>query len=278
MRGPRLLLVLLLLTAFTLTALDARSGEGSPFDAVRRGADAVLGPAQRTMGAATRSAVRLLGGDSDEQAALRQDNDRLRGELRRTDDLRRRVAQLDALLALKDYGSYPMVPARVTAVGSSLGFASTVTLDAGSADGVEPGQTVVDGRGLVGRTLRVGPFTSTVLLLTDPGFTVGARLSGAGSIGLATGTGDALDFALVEGDRVADGDALLTTGSDTFVPGVPVGRLHDVQGDAVAGALVTTASVEPFVDVGSLDLVGVVTEPPRSTPRVPLQPSPRPAS
>ena len=274
MRGPRLLLVLLLLTAFTLTALDARSGGGSPFDALRRGADAALGPAQHALGSATRAAGKLVGGDSDEQAELRAENDRLRAELRRTDDLRRRVAHLDALLALGDAGSYPMVPARVTAVGSAFGFESTVTVDAGSADGIAPGQTVVDGSGLVGRTLRVGPFTSTVLLLTDPGFTVGARLTREGTVGLATGTGDDLELALVEGGRVAEGDALLTTGSDTFVPGVPVGRVTSVE--TGGGTLVTTASVRPYADLGSLDLVGVVTAPPRRTPRVPLEPSPRP--
>ncbi len=274
MRGPRLLLALLLLTAFTLTALDARSGQGSPFDALRRGADAALGPAQRALGSATRSVGRLVGGDSDEQAELREENDRLRAELRRTDDLRRRVAQLDALLALKDYGSYPMVPARVTAVGSAFGFESTVTIDAGSSDGVAPGQTVVDGNGLLGRTLRVGPFTSTVLLLTDPGFTVGARLTREGTVGLATGTGDGLELALVEGGRVAEDDALLTTGSDTFVPGVPVGRVTEVEDSG--GTLVTTAGVRPYADLAALDLVAVVTEPPRSTPRVPIEPSPRP--
>jgi rod shape-determining protein MreC len=273
-RGPRLLLVLLLLTAFTLTALDARSGQGSPFDALRRGADAALGPPQRALGSAARGVGKLLGGDSDEQAALREENDRLRAQLRRTDDLRRRVAQLDALLALKDAGSYSMVPARVTAVGSAFGFESTVTLDAGSSDGIAPGQTVVDGNGLVGRTLRVGPFTSTVLLLTDPGFTVGARLTRAGTVGLASGSGDGLDFALVEGGRIAEGDALLTTGSDTFVPGVPVGRVTAVE--APVGGPVTTAQVRPYADLTSVDLVGVVTEPPRRTPRVPLQPSARP--
>lgn len=275
MRGPRLLLVLLLLTAFTLTALDARSGNSSPFDALRRGADAALGPAQRALGGATRSVGKLVGGDSDEQAELRAENARLRAELRRTDDLRRRVAQLDALLALKDYGSYTMVPARVTAVGSTFGFESTVTLDAGSSDGIAPGQTVVDGSGLVGRTLRVGPFTSTVLLLTDPGSTVGARLTREGTVALATGTGDGLELALVERGGVAEGDALLTTGSDTYVPGVPVGRIDSVE--AGGGALVTTARVTPYADLASVDLVGVVTEPPRSTPRVPLPPSPRPA-
>ena len=115
--------------------------------------------------------------------------------------------------------------------------------------------------------------TSTVLLLTDRGFTVGARLTRAGTIGLASGDGTgALSYELVEGGTVTAGDALLTTGSDTFVPGVPVGRVTAVR--AQAGALVTTATVAPFAGVSSLDLVGIVTEPPRSTPRVPIRPSP----
>jgi hypothetical protein len=36
---------------------------------------------------------------------------------------------------------------------------------------------------------------------------------------------------------------------------------------------VTTAVVDPFTDTSSLDLVGVVTSPPRGTPRVPIEPS-----
>jgi rod shape-determining protein MreC len=271
-RGPRLLLVLLLLTAFTLTALDARSGSGSPFRALRRGVDSVLGPAQQALGGAVTRVSGVFDDESTADARLLEENARLQAELRRTDDLRRRVRELDELLRLRDYGSYPMVPARVSARGSAFGFESTVTIDAGSGDGIEPGQTVVDGDGLLGRTVRVGPFTSTVLLLTDPGFTVGARLDRQGTVGLATGTGDGLEFALVEGGRLTEGDALLTTGSDTFVPGVPVGRVTSVD----TGRVVTTAQVEPFVDVTALDLVGVVTEPPRSTPRVPLQPSPPP--
>jgi len=271
-RGPRLLLVLLLLTAFTLTALDARSGSGSPFGALRRGVDSVLGPAQQALGGAVTRVSGVFDDESTADARLLEENARLQAELRRTDDLRRRVRELDELLRLRDYGSYPMVPARVSARGSAFGFESTVTIDAGSGDGIEPGQTVVDGDGLLGRTVRVGPFTSTVLLLTDPGFTVGARLDRQGTVGLATGTGDGLQFALVEGGRLTEGDALLTTGSDTFVPGVPVGRVTSVD----TGRVVSTAQVEPFVDVTALDLVGVVTEPPRSTPRVPLQPSPPP--
>jgi rod shape-determining protein MreC len=272
-RGPRLLLVLLLLTAFTLTALDARFADGSGSAAVRRAADTVLGPAQRAVGGAVRGVGDVFdSADEDELRRLRAENAQLRGELTRSEAAQRRAAELDALLALKDAGSYTVVPARVTALGSSFGFARTITLDAGSRDGVKPGQTVVNGSGLVGRTTRVGPFTSSVLLLTDPGFTVGARLTRAGTVGLASGTGSGpLTYSLVEGGRIAVGDALLTTGSSTFVPGVPVGRVVEV--DADASSLVTTARVEPFVDVGELDLVGVVTAAPRRTPRVPIPPA-----
>ncbi len=269
MRGPRLLLVLLLLTAFTLTLLDVRA---QPFGALRDGADAVLGPPQRAVSGAARSVGGLFGGgpDADELQRLRDENARLRADLVRGEADRRRAGELDRLLALKDAGTYTVVPAQVTALGSAFGFERTVTIDAGSRDGVEPGQTVVNGDGLVGRTTRVGPFTSTVLLVTDPGFTVGARLTREGTVGLATGDGGGtLVYELVEGGQVEVDDALLTTGSQTFVPGVPIGRVTQVE---PGRALVTTARVRPFVRVGALDLVGVVTSPPRGTPRVPLPP------
>lgn len=267
---PRLLLILLL-SAFTLTTLDARAGAGSPLEALRVITDRALGPAQGVAGAAARSARDLLDGDSAEEQRLREENDRLRAELVLTEDLRRRGADLDALLALTAAGTYTVVPARVVTLGSALGFSTTVTLDAGSDDGVREGQTVLSGAGLVGRTVRVGPRSSTVLLLTDPGFTAGARLTREGTIGLASGTGRSLTYELVEGGRVEVGDALLTTGSQTFVPGVPVGRVAAV--DPAGGGLLVTATVEPFADVATVDLVGIVVEPPRGTPRVPIPPA-----
>ena len=277
-RGARLLLVLLVLTAFTLTTLDVRAGSGSPFDTVRRGADAVLGPPARAVGAAARTvgdglgALTRLGDQSGEIARLREENARLRAELRTTEGQARRIEELDRLLRLKDFGDYTIVPARVSTVGAAFGFSRTVTLDVGSADGVKTGQTVVSGDGLVGRTTRVGPWTSTVLLLVDPGFAVGARLQRQGTIGFARGTGRAtLTYEQVEGGRVAEGDVLLTTGSETFVPGVPIGRVGSV--DRSASALVRKATVRPFVDVTTLDLVGVVVDGPRRQPRVPIPPA-----
>lgn len=279
MRGSRLrlLLVLLVLTAFTLTALDYRAGEGdSPFDALRRGSDTVLGPAQRAVGGAARSvgdalvSVPRLGRYRDENRELREENERLRAELRATEGLRAERDQWHRLLQTS--ADHTVVPARIRSIGSSFGFEWTATIDVGSRDGVRVDQTVISGAGLVGRTKRVGPYTSVVLLLADPGFTVGARLQRTRSFGFTTGRGlDPMTFTLVGQTQVAKGDVLVTSGSGTFVPGVPVGRIST--GESSGSGLTHTYDVEPYVDVGDLDVVGVVVAPGRTAPRPPLGPS-----
>ena len=263
------LLAVLLLTCVTLTALDARGGA---FDPARTAVDAVLGPVDVAVGRAATSLGGAAGAvgdltDRSELTRLREQNADLQRELARGRPAARRLAELDALLGRPEApGS---VPARVVATGSALGFARTVTLDVGSPDGVREGLTVVGGAGLVGRTVRVGPSTTVVLLLDDPGFGVGARLARDGTLGLARGQGPGrLVYTQLEGTTVEVGETLLTTGSDTFVPDVPIGRVVSVA--STAGGLTSAAEVEPFVDAGRLDLVAVVTETARVLPREPL--------
>lgn len=281
MRGSgrlRLLLVLAVLTAFTLTAIDFRTGGGSsPFDGVRRLSDAAFGPAKRALGGAVGSAGdavdRLRSRDRDELRRLREENDRLAAQLRETEGLRAQVREWTELLALKDRGDYTVVPAKVTALGSSLGFELTATIDAGSRDGIRENQTVVTGRGLVGRTKRVGPYTSVVVLLGDRDFSVGIRVLRTGRLGIATGDGlGSLTYQLLgQNARAEVGDAVATTGSSTFVAGVPVGRVRSTDTDP--NALTRTGKLTPYADLDALDLVGVVVDGPRTVPRAPLRPS-----
>lgn len=283
MRGSgrlRLLLVLLLLTAFTMTAIDFRAGGGgSPFDGVRRASDAVFGPAQRVLGEAARSVGGFVGGRDDaELRRLREENDRLTAQLRETEGLRAQVREWTELLRLKDSSDVTVVPARVSALGSSLGFEFTATIDAGSKDGIRENQTVINGRGLVGRTKRVGPYTSVVVLSSDRGFSVGVRLLRSGRLGIATGNGiGPLTYELLgQNARAEIGDAVYTSGSSTFVSGIPVGRVTST--DSNPNALTRTGSLTPYADVTSLDLVGVVIEGRRTTPRASLRPSPQPTA
>ena len=63
-------------------------------------------------------------------------------------------------------------------------------------------------------------------------------------------------------------------GDMPYVPGVPVGSVVSVTG--TPGSQTRSATVSPYVDFTSLDLVGVVVQPPRADPRDAVLP-PRPA-
>ena len=264
MRGPRLrLLLLLLLLSFSATVLDARTG-GSPFDGIRRGSDSLLGPAQRAV-----ARVVPGRGSTAETARLQRDNDALRRRLVDLEGVQAQSDELAQLLHLRDAGSLTTVLARVVGYGAATPFESTVTLDVGTRDGVRPDQTVTGGSGLVGRTVQVGPDTILVALLTDPTVSVGCRLNAAPrSLGLATGQGRTLTFSLVDGGGrggLQVGDTVVTAGSDTFAPDVPVGRVT-----ALAPGSAPTATLTPYADLGSLDLLQVVVAGPRSAARTPL--------
>ena len=99
-------------------------------------------------------------------------------------------------------------------------YSDTVTIDAGSKDGIQANETVLNGNGLVGTVTSVGPTTSTVLLASDASATVGVRLAGTNTIGAITGAGttmagsDMLRLRLFSASATLQpGDALVTFGS-----------------------------------------------------------------
>lgn len=290
MRGSRrlrLAFVLLLLSAFTLTALDSTNARSGPLAALRNGIDAVFGPVERVLGGAAGSVGRALGGlprlgrYQSQNTKLSREVDALNGRLASLAGLQCQLDQFHQLMHLVDVTGYTTVPARVIAVGPAAGFEWTAVIDAGSADGVRASQTVVTGAGLVGRTTQVSAHTAHVLLLADPEFTVGGTLAQVASIGFAHGNGSRPMIYSLASNRapVRKGDVLLTTGSDTYAAGIPIGTVTAIAPDA--NAISRSATVVPFVDVSSLDVVGVVVDPPRAKPRGllrPIGPGPSPTS
>lgn len=296
-RGNRLLLVLLVLTAIVLINLDVRLGAGSPLDDLRQTVAGAIAPAQDGLGVLAQPVLGLAGDRAAARDArvegLEAEVARLQSQVRTAAVDRGRVAQLDSLLRLATAAQFATVPAQVVAVSPAELSERTVVIDVGSADGIATDMTVLNGDGLVGRVLSVTASTATVQLLLDPAAQVGVRMAGSGQLGLARGGqvvpdrrdvlgSDVLGFELL--DRLApmvDGDVVVTFGSPggrPFVPGVPVGVLRDVAGGY--GATARIATLVPYVDFSSLDLVGVVVEPPRTDPRdllVPVTSPPVPA-
>ncbi|CCK30061.1 rod shape-determining protein MreC [Streptomyces davaonensis JCM 4913] len=287
-RESRLLLVLLIAIAFALITVDIRGGEDSPVDGARQAAATVFGPIEDGVSAAVDpvgnavSAIRDSGERHDRIAELEKENAALKAKLGSDDRNRSRLKQLDKMLKIAGEGQYGIKGAEVIAIGAAQGFSWTITIDAGANDGLKRDMTVLNGDGLVGRVTTVGPNTATVLLASDPDFTVGTRMEGNDELGFASGQGDGpLRVELLNGKaQIKKGDRLVTFGSQAdkpFVPGVPVGVVSRV--DPSGGDLTRTLYVTPYVSFTKLDIVGVVVEAPKKDPRdtvLPAKPKPTP--
>src|SRR3954465_12628369 len=285
-RRARLVLALLLLTAFTLITLDSRAGSGGPLRAI---GNAVFGPIERAVADVARpvgsffSSLGNLSSYKSTNTKLRKENQRLREQLRLTDGDRAHLTSAEKLLNLAGRAQFKIVPAQVVAVEGALGFEWTGAIDAGSRDGIRPNMTVVNGDGLVGKTVHVGPTTSTVLLGQDPTFTAGARLERSNEIGHVDGGGrEPMTFTLLgSSNTMKVGDGLVSFASIAnrpFVAEVPIGRITKVL--PTPGQLFRTAVVAPFVDFTAIDVVGVVVGQPRTVRRdslLPPSPAPSPA-
>ncbi|MFJ8074942.1 rod shape-determining protein MreC [Streptomyces sp. NPDC096176] len=275
-KESRLLLVLLIAIAFALITVDIRGGEESPVDGARQAAASVFGPVENGVAAAVDpignaiGAVRDSGDRHDRIKQLQLENAEMKQRLGSDDRNRSRLRQLDGMIRTAAAGQYGIKGAEVIAIGAAQGFSWTVTIDIGAEDGIKRDMTVINNEGLVGRVTTVGSRTSTVLLASDPDFTVGTRMEKTDELGFATGQGDRpLLVQLLNGkSKVKKGDRLVTFGSQAnkpFVPGVPVGEI--VRVDPARGDLTRNVYVRPYVAFSKLDVVGVVVQAPRDDPR-----------
>ncbi|HEX3487800.1 MAG TPA: rod shape-determining protein MreC [Streptosporangiaceae bacterium] len=278
-RRTRLILGVLIAAALGLIILDYSGGGSGMFGGIRRVSASVFGSAEHLVSSTSHVFTGSGSGASGSQVqALRTENIKLRTELSQARLSKSDYSQLQRLLSVAGKGGYRIVAATVIANGQ--GYQQTVTLDAGSRDGVKPRETVLNGQGLVGEVTSVGPDTCTVLLATDSSSTVGVQLAPGGQIGWVTGPGKTgtgtghLSLQVLDASAVlGSGDQLVTSASvhdRPFVPGVPVGYISSVS--SRAGALTARAVVTPYVDFTALGVVGIVVEAPRHNPRFSVLP------
>ena len=68
-------------------------------------------------------------------------------------------------------------------------FRHTIVINKGKRQGVYDGQPIVDANGVMGQVVHVGPFSSTVLLITDPTHELPVQINRNGLRAIAIGTG-----------------------------------------------------------------------------------------
>ena len=264
-------LVVLVLASATIITLDYRGGSDSPLEPARNAVGEALGPVE----VATADAVRPLLAIPDliqskdslraEILSLQSENSELRQQVETSALDRNRLAEYDGLAHAAADTGHSLVPAHVIAVGSSQSFSRTVTIDAGTRAGVTADMTVLNNDGLVGRVIRATRTTATILLILDADSVVGGRIGSSMEVGFLRGRGklgqDAnLDLDLVDDSVIPAADDVVVTwgsqGGAPYVAGVPIGRVMSVVSRPREQS--QRAIIAPYVDFGSLDLVGVV--------------------
>lgn len=286
-RRTRVVLGALVAVALLLITIDARDGTASPVRGLHAIGNAVFGTGEVLVGSVSRSVAGLFrnagsgSGSHAKIAALEQEVLRLRAELSQTQLSESQYAQLSSLLALAGRGGYRIVAANVIAAGPA--YEETVTIDAGSADGIKPGETVLNGSGLVGTVTSAGSHTATVLLDTDAASKVGVRVAGTGEYGMVTGSGQSRSGPSALSLQVFDANAVVRPGEQLvtlsvggrYMPGVPVGVITRVL--VSSNGLTKAALVRPFANDGALGVIGVVIAPPRHNPHDSVLPTPPPS-
>ena len=108
-------------------------------------------------------------------------------------------------------------------------------LAAGSRDGVEVGQSVIDAGGLLGQIIAVLPGSATVLLLTDPDHAVPVVVArnGVRLVAYGKGRSDRLELGNIPlSSDIRVGDQLVTSGlGGRFPAGFPVGTVTALHPD-----------------------------------------------
>jgi rod shape-determining protein MreC len=282
-RRTRVVLVVLLVLAVGLIGLNYADGSNGVLRAARNAGSAIFGGAEH----AASSVARFFSGSGSsgtQVQSLQEQVARLRAELTGEQLSQSDYRELRKLLQVAGAAQYRVVAATVIAIGT--GFQQTVTIDAGSANGIRPDETVLNGEGLVGAVTSVTSSTATVLLASSPAVAVGAQVSPSGQLGVVTGSaatatsGGLMHLQMLGSAAVLKpGDQLVTSASvrdRPYVPGVPIGVITKLIN--VNGALTEAAEVRPYVDFSALGVVGVVIVPPRHNPRfAALPPLPHPA-
>lgn len=261
---PRFTLGLIVLTAITLITLDYRAAGGGVTGAVRDGARTVLSPVGDGVKFVLTPVGNVVGGVLD-FGRLRRENSRLRDELARqrsdvieAQDAKRQLKTALDELNLDVAGDIPSVAARVIGGTASI-LQYTLEIDKGSGDGIAKGMPVISGGALVGRIVRVTSTKATIRLLSDPGLSVGVRLSRTGDVGVATGAGGDLDLGLVEPTtEVKVGDDIVTSGlqQSQYPPGIPVGKVREAKKDD--SGLAQSVRARTLVNLRRLSFVRVL--------------------
>ena len=238
----RVTLGLIFLASATLITLDFQNF--GPLGTIQTGAREIVAPIRAGGERIASPITGLWDGATQydevvaENAELRAEIDRLRGEIVQSGVDRADYDALREIAGLELPSGYPLLLATVR-TGEVGNFTSgVVEIDVGTRDGVQKDMAVVTGAGVVGRVETADRTSSTVRLISSKEFVMGVEV--AGEVGLARGTGSPSEIEIPQGigtrSEISVGDPVTTTSSDRtlFPPNLVIGTVASSRADGQA--------------------------------------------
>jgi rod shape-determining protein MreC len=200
-----------------------------------------------------------------ENSVLREQNILLSDQVNTLRESAIENIRLRSMFGLRERPAFNYISALV--VGTQMqALRNTVTINAGTDNGIRNGMPVVTDHGLVGRVVSTSGRYAIVQLLLHKDLRVSARVQRSRANGIIRWTGGH-DLRLVNVPKTSDvnnGDVIVTSEYSTLFPGgIRVGVVSATR--EVPGELFQEITVQPSVDFGRMEEVFVVTVLPDST-------------
>jgi rod shape-determining protein MreC len=224
------------------------------FSRVQGAISGILGGVRNTWG----NYVALRGAREENDVLHKQVAD-LEVRLQEQRALAARAVRLQELMDLKTNTSLPTIAAEIIAGNPNPGML-TVTIDRGSADGVQANMAVISPKGIIGRVVgNPASHASRVQLIVDRSAAAGAIAERSRAGGMVVGVDGDPPLRMDLVSNLADinsGDVIVTSGVDGVYPkGFVIGT---VEKSERGSKLYRSITVRPAVDFSSLEEVLVV--------------------
>ena len=253
-RAGYVFLVCAVIALIILDKADNRAVEG-----IRTGVTDVVTPVMDGLSrpiTTVADAVRSINSYFDvhgENVRLREENRQLRQWRDAAQVLSSENRAFRDMLAYVPEKGVSSVGARVIADTGGV-FARSILINAGTKMGLDKGNPVVNGHGLVGRVVEAGRRSARVLLITDLNSRIPVITEKGRKRGILSGSNDSMLKLIFQGRQVrpAPGMAIVTSGhGDVFPVGLQVGRIAYSEDSEVF--------LQPYANFDRLEFVRVIT-------------------
>lgn len=182
---------------------------------------------------------------------LRKQNVLLLDELSRLRSAAHRNEVLRGMLKFSSESDRTLYPIQI--VGKELNqVTNSLTIDAGSEQGIKRGMPVVSADGLVGKVILTAHGYSQVMPFLNTLFKVSAKLQESNAFGIVSWDGSSINELQLnyvpQTTEVQVGEVVVTSGySNQFPPNIPIGEV--IRAVPLQGKETQTIYIDPFVNL-----------------------------